>query len=121
MPRSVQGSGAFGHVGWVREVDPDGAGVTLVSMNRRGRDVITAHHVLVDGLVAFISPPTGWLNQTAAAPVGSEATDAGRGGPGRAKGSFAKGRLGSPQSWAWAEKTKAERSASTAAKPFTRS
>jgi len=57
MPRGVQGSGAFGHVGWVTGIDPDGAGVTLVSMNWRGRGVVTEHHLLVDGLVAFITPP----------------------------------------------------------------
>ncbi len=57
MPRFVQGSGAFGHVGWVTEIDPDRAGVTLVSMNWRGRGLVTEHHILADGLVAFITPP----------------------------------------------------------------
>jgi surface antigen len=57
MPRGVQGSGGYGHVGWVIDVDADGAGVTLVSMNWRGRGIVSEHHIQVDGLVAFITPP----------------------------------------------------------------
>ena len=57
MPRGVQGSGAYGHVGWVSAVDSDGGGVTLVSMNWRGRGVVTEHRIVVDGLVMFITPP----------------------------------------------------------------
>jgi hypothetical protein len=57
MPRGVQGSGGYGHVGWVIDVDPDDAGVTLVSMNWRGRGIVSEHHIQVDGLVAFITPP----------------------------------------------------------------
>lgn len=57
MPRGVQGSGRDGHVGWVVDVDPDGAGVTLQSMNWSGRGVVSQHHVAVDGLVQFITPP----------------------------------------------------------------
>jgi hypothetical protein len=41
----------------VTDIEPDGAGVTLVSMNWRGRGVVTEHHILVDGRVSFITPP----------------------------------------------------------------
>ena len=58
MPRNVQGSGSAGHVGWVVGVDSDGTGVTVESMNWRGRGVITQHHIAVDGVVQFITPPT---------------------------------------------------------------
>jgi surface antigen len=57
MPRRVQGSGPDGHVGWVVDVDADGGGVTVLSMNWGGYNTLTRHHVVVDGLVQFVSPP----------------------------------------------------------------
>ena len=57
MPRRVQGSGPYGHVGWVLEVDPDGGGVTVLSMNWSQYSSLTQHHVQVDGVVQFIAPP----------------------------------------------------------------
>jgi surface antigen len=58
MPRQVQGSGAYGHVGWVVEVAGDSSSVTVLSMNwGAGWASLTRHQVLVDGLVQFVSPP----------------------------------------------------------------
>ena len=57
MPRHVQGSGPDGHVGWVVDVDADGGGVTVLSMNWGRYASTTQHHVAVDGAVQFVSPP----------------------------------------------------------------
>lgn len=67
MPRYVQGSGAYGHVGWVIGVDPDGSAVTVRSMNWRGWGVITIHRVAVDGRVLFLRPPAADALPSAAA------------------------------------------------------
>ena len=57
MPRGVQGSGPYGHVGWVLAVSADGSTVTIRSENWSALGVVTVHDVFVDSRVQFISPP----------------------------------------------------------------
>ena len=56
MPRSVQGSGPDGHVGWVLGIQDVGAAVLVRSMNWSRRGAVTVHQLKVDGRVRFITP-----------------------------------------------------------------
>ncbi len=57
LPRGNQGSGAFGHVAWVLDIEDDGATVDVRSMNWTGRGRITFHQLQADGTAEFVTPP----------------------------------------------------------------
>jgi surface antigen len=66
MPPYVQGSGSYGHVGWVIAVDADDGAVTVRSMNWKGWNVTNVHRVAVDGRVVFVQPSSAATGRASA-------------------------------------------------------